>query len=34
MIVQQHILEPVGKALEYYSVMEKASRDEEATTKP
>ncbi|XP_034466739.1 high affinity cGMP-specific 3',5'-cyclic phosphodiesterase 9A-like [Hippoglossus hippoglossus] len=32
--LEQHILEPVGRALEYYSVMEKASRDEEATTKP
>ncbi|XP_069377356.1 high affinity cGMP-specific 3',5'-cyclic phosphodiesterase 9A-like isoform X1 [Paralichthys olivaceus] len=32
--LEQHILEPVRRALEYYSDMEKASKDEEATTKP
>ncbi|XP_062236303.1 high affinity cGMP-specific 3',5'-cyclic phosphodiesterase 9A-like [Platichthys flesus] len=32
--LEQHILEPVRTALEYYSVMEEASRDEEAPTKP
>lgn len=31
-LVQQHILEPVRHALEYYSDMERASKEEEEGT--
>lgn len=32
-VVQQHILEPVRRALEYYSDMERAAKEEEETRK-
>lgn len=32
-LLQQHILEPVRHALEYYSEMEKATKEEKRTTK-
>lgn len=31
--LEQHILEPVRRALEYYSDLERASKEEERTTK-
>lgn len=32
-VVQQHILEPVRRALQYYSDMERAAKEEEETSK-